>query len=193
MFSDVLFGLCIGIGLSAACGFRVFVPMLVVSIAAQTGDPPHLALSDGFQWIGTPLATVAFGAATGLEIAAYYIPWLDNALDTAATPLAMVAGTVLTASQLGEASPFFQWSLAIIAGAGAAGSVQLLTVGGRALSSLTTGGLGNPVVSTTEAGGSIIATILAIAIPIVAAVLVLLLVGWLLRRMLRKRKAKQSV
>lgn len=187
---DILLGLCIGIGLSAACGFRVFVPMLVVSIAAQTG---HLDLSDGFNWIGEPLATVVFGAATGLEIAAYYVPWLDNALDTAATPLAMTAGTVLTASQLGDASPFFQWSLSIIAGAGAAGSVQLLTVAGRALSSMTTGGLGNPVVSTTEAGGSIVATILAIAIPIVAAVLVLLLIGWLLRRMLRRRKARPSV
>ena len=68
----------LGIGLSAACGFRVFVPMLGTSIAALSG---HLELSEGFGWIGTPAAAIGFGTATVIEIGAYYVPWLDNLLE----------------------------------------------------------------------------------------------------------------
>lgn len=72
---ETLLGLMIGIGLSAACGFRVFVPLPGMSIAALSG---YLSLSPEFEWIGTWPALIAFATATVLEIAAYYIPWVDN-------------------------------------------------------------------------------------------------------------------
>ncbi len=105
---EITLSILLGIGLAAACGFRVFVPFLIVSIAAMSG---HLELTPGFEWIGTPYALAAFGAATALEIAAYYIPWLDNLLDAAATPAGLVqAGTVTlrgtsTATTGGIANP----------------------------------------------------------------------------------------
>src|SRR5512140_367408 len=115
-----ILGAAIGIGLAAACGFRVFVPPLVLSVAALSG---HLHLAPGFQWIGTWPALTAFAVATALEIAGYYIPWVDNLLDTAATPIAIVAGVVMTASCITDVSPFLKWTLAVIAGGGAAGLV----------------------------------------------------------------------
>ncbi|MDZ7815595.1 MAG: DUF4126 domain-containing protein [Planctomycetota bacterium] len=105
---------------------------------------------------------------TVVQILAYYIPWLDNALDSIATPAAVVAGTVVTASVFTDASPLVQWSLAIIAGGGAAGAVQTLTVGTRAGSSMATAGFGNWVVSTGEAVLSTVLSVLAIVVPLIA-------------------------
>ena len=174
---ETILSLCIGIGLSAACGFRIFVPFLITSIAAHSG---HVTLTHSFQWIGSDTALIAFGAATLLEIAAYYVPWLDNLLDTIATPAAIVAGTIVTASVVTEMSPFLKWTLAVIAGGGAAGLVQAATVVARGASTATTGGLANPVLATAELGGSVAASLLALIAPMVAVCLlvtVLILVG----------------
>ncbi|MBN1332500.1 MAG: DUF4126 domain-containing protein [Synergistales bacterium] len=181
---EELFAIMVGIGLSAACGFRVFVPLLAMSLAAQTG---HLELAQGFQpWLATPSATMALGVATFLEIGGYYIPWVDNMLDMVATPAAIVAGTLVTASVLPEMTPFLKWSLSIIAGGGTAGVVQGVAVLTRAASAAGTGGLGNPVVSTAEAGGSIILSVLALLLPLISLVIVLSLLVWAGRRLFRR-------
>ena len=177
-----------GIGLSATCGFRIFVPLLGISIAHHTG---HLALAPGFEWIGSWPATVAFAAAMIIEIGGYYIPWVDNLLDTIATPAAIVAGTIVTASMVSELSPFLRWSLAIIAGGGVAGVIQGSSVLARGISTTTTGGTGNPVVSTGELLASIFGTIVSLALPIIAIVLVALVIFFILRRIFRRR-AKAS-
>jgi hypothetical protein len=171
---ELTLSILIGIGLAAACGFRVFVPFLVASIASVAG---HLTLAPGFEWIGTHYALVAFAVATLLEIAAYYVPWLDNLLDTIATPAAVVAGVVIAASVVGDMSPFLRWTLAVVAGGGAAAAVQAATVAVRGASSVTTGGLGNPVVSTGELGGSTVMAILAVVLPVVAVILVVAMVA----------------
>lgn len=183
---ETLLSIMIGLGLSAACGFRVFVPLLVTSIAANAG---HLDLAPSFEWLGSPAAVGAFGLATLLEVGAYYIPWLDHLLDTVATPAAVVAGTVVTASMVSDMSPLMKWTLAAIAGGGIAGAVQATTVLARGLSLTTTGGLGNPIVATAEMGGSIVTSVLAIAMPVVAAVMVVGLVGVAGYSVVRRRGA----
>lgn len=158
-----------GIGLSAACGFRVFIPLLIMNLAAMGGQ---FHLSPEFAWIGTPYATLAFSTATIAEIVGYYIPWFDHILDIVATPAAIIAGTVTTASMVTDLSPFLKWTLALIAGGGIAGLVQGTTVALRTKSSLSTGGAGNPVISTLELVGSIIIALLAILVPALCIVLV---------------------
>jgi hypothetical protein len=164
---ETLLSVFVGLGLSAACGFRVFVPLLVMSIASLSG---HMTLSPEFDWIGTYPALVAFSIATVFEIGAYYIPWVDNLLDTVAIPAATVAGTIVMASAVSDMSPFLKWALAVIVGGGVAGTVQGFTTVTRIASLATTGGLSNPVVSTVEAGGSLLMSILAIAVPVLAAI-----------------------
>ena len=183
---ETLLGICLGIGLSAACGFRVFVPLLVMSLASISG---HLQLAPGFDWIGSTPALIAFSVATVLEIAGYYVPWLDHLLDTMATPAAIVAGTIATASMVTDMSPLMKWSLAIIAGGGAAGVVQGTTVAARGLSLAGTGGLANPLVATLEWLGALITSIMAILAPVLVALLLpvfLLVFGRKLRRRLSK-------
>jgi len=175
---ETLFGIAIGIGLSVACGFRVFVPLLVMNLMAVSG---HLHLSSGFAWIASPHATVAFGTATVLEVLGYYIPWVDQALDTVATPAAVVAGTLATAS-MADLSPFLKWTLALIAGGGVAGLVQGGTAALRLKSSLLTAGAGNPLVSTLELAGAAVTALLAVLAPILCLSLVVLFCLFAIRK-----------
>ena len=187
VLEGTLVSLMIGIGLSAACGFRIFVPFLVMNLAARAG---YLELAGGWEWIGSTPALIAFGAATSLEIGAYYVPFLDNLLDTVSTPSAVVAGVLVTASQVSEMHPFFGWAVAIIAGGGASGLVQGLTTITRQVSSFATGGFGNPIFSTFEAGASIFMTLLAIFVPLMAAGAMLLLVFYGLHKFSQRRRRK---
>jgi len=181
--------LFIGIGLSAACGFRIFVPLLVASIAAKAG---HIQLAAGWEWIGSYTAIVAFSAATALEIAAYYVPWLDNLLDSVASPAAIVAGILITASAAKGMSPLMRWSLAVIMGGGAAGVVQATTTIVRAASSATTAGAANPAVSTAEAGFSVGLSLLAVFVPFIAAAIVVTLMLAALRFIYRKLRPRKQ-
>lgn len=164
-YLPTLIAICIGIGLAASCGFRVFVPFLVASICAKAG---WVEVADGFEWLETWPAVIAFSLATVLEVCAYYFPWLDNLLDTIATPLAVVAGSLSAAAFITDMNPLLQWSVAIIAGGGSAGVVQAGTVGLRATSTATTGGIANPVVSTGETAASFALSLLAMFLPILA-------------------------
>jgi hypothetical protein len=182
-----ILSICLGIGLSAACGFRIFVPLLVMSIASLSGN---LTLAAGFQWIGTYPALITFGVATALEITAYYVPWVDHALDTVATPAAIVAGTVITASIVTGMSPMLKWTLAVIAGGGAAGLVQGATVVTRAASGATTAGIANPLVATVELGGAVATSIAAVLAPVVLVVLLVVCFVIFGRMLLRKFRAR---
>src|SRR5690606_16818697 len=148
-------------------GFRVFVPMLVMSIAARAGQ---LELAQGFEWMASWPAIITFATATVLETAAYYIPWFDNLLDSVATPAAVVAGVVATAASVTDVHPLLQWSTALIGGAGVAGAVQSSFVLLRAASTLTTGGLGNSVLATLEWIGALVMSIIATLLPIFAGI-----------------------
>ena len=176
---ELILYVIVGVGLSAACGFRVFIPPLVMCIAAKAG---HVSFGADFVWMETNVALGAFSIAAILEIGAYYIPWLDNALDTIAAPAAVVAGTMTTAAMLGDISPWMKWSLAAIAGGGAAGVVQVTTTVARGASSVLTGGLGNWVVSTGEGIGAVITAILAIVVPILVFIGFLIFVGYVISK-----------
>jgi hypothetical protein len=182
---SVMLSIALGVGLSAAAGFRVFVPFLVVSVAALTGN---LDLGGGWSWIGTYPALAVFAVASVTEVLAYYIPWLDNLLDTIATPAAVVAGIVLTSAVITDLSPLLTWTLAIIAGGGTAAVVQTGTVVIRGLSSTTTGGLGNFVIASGEVVGSILTSIFAILVPVLVFILVLILLFIIIRQLRRMRK-----
>ncbi|HEX4645755.1 MAG TPA: DUF4126 domain-containing protein [Verrucomicrobiae bacterium] len=180
---ETLWSVCIGIGLATACGLRVFVPLLTVAIASHFGGLP---LSPGFQWLGSTPALIAFSVAAGLEIAGYYLPWIDNVLDTIATPSAILAGTLVSVALMTNLPPFYKWALGIIAGGGMAGLVQGTTVVARGASSAGTGGLGNPLLSTAELTGSIVLSILAIVAPALVVLVVAAALCFIARRFLRR-------
>ena len=185
---DLVLSFVLGVGLAAATGFRVFLPMLIASVAAYTG---HLPLDDGFAWLGTPTALTMLGVAALVEILAYYVPGVDNLLDTVATPAAFVAGTVVSAAVMTDLPPLVKWTAAVIAGGGIAGLTQGVTAMLRAKSSVLTGGLGNPVIATAELGGALLVSILAVAAPLAALAAVILFL-WLALRLFRRLRRGAS-
>jgi hypothetical protein len=186
---DILLSVALGTGLAAAVGLRVFLPLFLTSIAAHAG---WVELSGSFDWLATMPAIVMLGVAALLEVLAYYVPGVDNMLDAIASPAAVIAGTVVAAAVMTDLPPIVKWTTAIIAGGGAAGITQGITAMLRAKSTALTGGLGNSVVASGELGGAALVTVLAIAFPLVALVLVIAFC-WLsvklVRRMLRQREA----
>ncbi|HRS98039.1 MAG TPA: DUF4126 domain-containing protein [Smithella sp.] len=184
---DTAIGIAVGVGLSAACGFRVFVPLLIMNLAAGAG---MLQLPAGFAWLASSHATIAFATATVLEVLAYYIPGIDHLLDIIATPAAVVAGTITTASMAVDLSPFLKWTLALMAGGGMAGLVQGTTVAVRAKSAAATGGMGNPVVATLELAAAMGVALTAIFVPVMAIIGVVLLLIFFFKKLLRLVRGK---
>lgn len=185
-FLPYLISAFIGIGLAAATGFRIFLPMFAVSLASYMGWIPQ---NENFQWLSGLPTLIATGIAMIVEILAYYIPFVDHLLDTISIPLATVAGSVMFASQFTELGTFPQWALALIAGGGTAAAISSGFAGTRAASTATTGGFGNSVVATTETAGAGLMSFLALAAPVIAFVVaVLLLIALFVfgRKLLRK-------
>ncbi|HEY1362160.1 MAG TPA: DUF4126 domain-containing protein [Xanthobacteraceae bacterium] len=178
---DLAISIVLGVALAAATGFRIFVPMLIMSGAAYTG---HLPLDDSFAWLATPSALIMLSAAALAEILAYYIPVVDNLLDTLAAPAALVAGTIVSAAVMTDVPPMVKWTAAVIAGGGIAGLTQGVTGMLRAHSTVFTGGLGNLVIATAELAGALLVSFLALAAPTAAIALVVLFL-WLAIRLLR--------
>lgn len=190
---ELLASACVGVGLAAACGARVFLPLFILALGSYLGVAEP---SGSFAFVASPWAVVALGLACVLELGAYYIPVLDHALDVAGAPAATLAGTLAMAANLGDAQPLVTWGSAIIAGGGLALAVRSATSTTRAASTLTTGGLGNSIYATVENVLAAALSILALLLPIFAGVLVILsLISALLiiRHVRARRKARHEI
>ena len=172
MTSETIISIFLGVGLAASVGFRVFLPLFALSLAAYFGV---WDLNESWEWIGSIAAVITLGVATVIEIFAYFIPWVDNLLDSIAIPLAAIAGTAVMVSTVANLDPLVTWSLAIIAGGGTATAIKGASASGRLASTATTGGLGNPVVSVIETGTATVVSAASIFAPIIAAILVIII------------------
>ncbi|GAL61638.1 DUF4126 domain-containing protein [Algibacter lectus] len=172
MAVETIISIFLGIGLSASVGFRVFMPLFALSLAAYFDV---WELNESWQWVGSTAAIITLGVATLVEICAYFIPYVDNLLDTVAVPLAALAGTAVMLSTVADLSPVVTWALAIIAGGGTAAAVAGTSSTTRLASTATTGGLANPIVATLETGTSVVMSVVSIFMPILAIVLVVLI------------------
>jgi hypothetical protein len=180
---DMLFSIALGIGLAAATGFRVFLPLLVAGLSARAGYVP---LIDSFSWLQSTPALIALGTAAGVEALAFYVPGVDHILDVLAGPLAVIAGVLVSTSVMVDLPAEARWPIALIAGGGIAGVTKTTAALIRAKSTAFTGGLGNPIVSTAETGGAAAISILAIAAPIICVAATVALIVWLVRRRRRR-------
>ncbi len=184
---ETLLSVLTGIGVAAACGFRVFIPLLALGVAGRTGVLP---LNDSFAMLSSMPALIALGTAAALEVVAYYVPVLDNALDVAATPAAVIAGVLASAAAITDLPPVLAWGIALIGGGGAAGLLHGATSLLRLKSTALTGGVGNSVLSTGEIFGAMFTSLLALLVPVVCAILIVVVLGWMIfQRSQKPRKA----
>lgn len=188
MTTETIISIFLGIGLAASVGFRVFMPLFALSLAAYFGK---WDLNESWQWIGSLAAVITLGVAMLIETFAYFIPWVDNVLDSFAVPLAAIAGTAVMVSTIANLDPVVTWSLAIIAGGGTATAIKGASATSRLASTASTGGLANPIVSTIETGTAMVVTTASIFAPIFAGILVVIILAfvfWIYRK-IRPSKA----
>jgi hypothetical protein len=186
---NVITSVAVGIGLAAACGFRIFVPFLVMGAAARLG---WLPLSAGFLWLGSDEALLALAVATVVEAAAYKVPWLDHLLDLLASPAAVLAGALAAAAVVTDLPPLLRFAVAVVGGGGAAALVQGATVLARLKSTAITGGLANPLVALIELVGSIVTSVLAVLVPFFLLVFLAALLGGFFFLALRLKKGARA-
>ncbi len=193
MEKEIITAVALGIGLSASTGFRVFVPLLIAGLAARFG---FLSLNDSFSWLSGNTALFGFGVATLVEVTAYYIPFVDNLLDSLSTPLAVVAGTLISASVLPVDNELLKWGLGLVIGGGTAATIQGGTAALRLGSSGSTGGAANFLVASGENVASVVTPIMTLLLPGMVAVIILLtffvLFRWIFTRK-KGRKIQQTV
>ncbi|MGF1559291.1 MAG: DUF4126 domain-containing protein [Flavobacteriaceae bacterium] len=186
MTSETVISIFLGVGLAASVGFRVFLPLFALSLAAYFDV---WQLNASWQWIGSLAAVITLGVATMVEIFAYFIPWVDNILDSFAVPLAAIAGTAVMVSTVANLDPIITWSLAIIAGGGTATAIKGAGATGRLASTATTGGVGNPIIAAAETGTAAVVTTASIFAPLVAAVMVIIIL-FIIFRIYRKLRPR---
>lgn len=179
--------LLLGVALSAASGFRIFIPLLVSNLATKFGI---FSLASNFAWMGSTTTTVVLSIAVLAELAAYYVPVVDNLLDSIAAPVAVGAGTLLTTSFLKIDDPVLQWGLGLVAGGGVAGTIQAGTSLLRLGSTKFTGGLGNATFATLENGISLFISLISVWLPVFMGISALLFVVWILRKLIRQFRKK---
>jgi hypothetical protein len=188
---DYVLPVLLGVSLAAASGFRVFMPLLILGLAARGGYVP---VGESFAWVASDPALLMLAVAAIVEIAAYYLPGIDNLLDSIATPAAVIAGVAVSAAAMADLPPMLQWTLAIIAGGGAAAITQSATALLRGHSTVLTAGFGNPLIATGEATGALAVSILALIAPYLAFGLAVIfcVAAYRMVRRLRKRRTKES-
>lgn len=185
---QIAFAAMLAAGLAASTGLRAFIGPLAASLLFFSGQ---LDPNPGLEWLGEPVTVTVFAVAAVLEIIADKFPGVDNALDTAGLVIKPVMGVLVALSLFGELQPVAQYSIAIIEGGGVALGVQLAKSQLRLATTFFTGGLANPLVSLLEDIGTVLWAILSILAPLVAAVLLVLGGGWVVRTFSRWRQNRR--
>ncbi|MFF0494522.1 DUF4126 domain-containing protein [Nocardia sp. NPDC004068] len=181
-------------GLSGAAGLNAWLPLLVVGGADRLG---WIDLGDSYSWLSSTPALLGLAVLFVLDLIGDKIPALDSAVHAVGTLIAPTSGAILFAADTSLES-HLPPTVAVVLGALTAGSVHVGRTVARPFVTATTAGAGNPVVSTAEDGTSLVLTVLALAVPILAfvAVLILLIVVWWLalraRRWVRARRARRA-
>ncbi len=184
----------LGLGLAASSGLRAFLPLLMVALVARYNLLP-IPLSEGFAWLGSPLALGTLSVATVIEIAGDKIPVVDHFLDVVGTVARPLAGSLAAAAVLNTSDPTFAAIAGLVIGAPIALGVHSAKAGTRGVSSATTLGVANPIISFFEDVTAFLVGLLALLAPLLVPMMLVCLgvVGWKAVKLARRLKARGRI
>ena len=177
------------LGMSGAAGLNAWLPMLIVAIAGRSGA---LDLSDPYSQLTTDPAMAILAVGFVGDFVADKIPALDHVMHVLGGVIHPAAGAVVAASQAGADVPP---SALLVAGGFTAGGIHAGRSTVRVAGTTLTGGIANPFLSLGEDFGALSIALLAIAAPVIAALLVVGMIATIivsliyLRRWRERRKA----
>ena len=175
-----------GLALAACAGLRAFLPLLVVGVGGRLELVP---LSESFTWLESWPAIIVFGAAVLAEMLGDKFPIIDHFLDLAQTFVKPIAGALVMATVVEDWAPLYGTVFLIVVGGSTAGAVHLTKAKLRLVSSVTTAGLGNPLLSVIEDVGALAGTVGAVVVPPLALALLVLaaIAAWIVLRRWRRQ------
>ncbi len=187
----VLIHVSMGIGLAACAGLRAFLPLFVVALA---GKLELVTLSDSFAWLASWPALILFGAAVVAEVLSDKFPIVDNLLDSVQVFVKPIAGALVAATVVEDWAPLYVTVVVVIGGGSAAGLVHVAKAKVRLVSSATTAGFGNPVLSVSEDVGALAGSLGSLVVPQVVVAILLLgaVLAWLVLRRARRPRRGQT-
>ncbi|HYN52308.1 MAG TPA: DUF4126 domain-containing protein [Thermoleophilaceae bacterium] len=175
-----------GLGLSGAAGLNAWLPAFAGALLTRLGV---VELGEPFNELSKTPALVVLGVLTVADFVGDKIPAVDHVLHSAGTVIAPISGTILFTGET-DASLI----VSLLAGGSTAGAVHAARSAVRPLSTVTTAGIGNPVLSLLEDLGSALLTLFAFVVPVLAvlAVVAVLVLGLVLWRRARRRRAASA-
>lgn len=180
--------LAMGFALAACVGLRTFLPLLAAGLLAHFG---YVTMGASFEWMASTPALIVFGSAVVFEVMADKVPGLDHALHAVEAFVKPVAATLLAASLFTNLDPLMAMTLGLVGGGAIAGTVHVARGAARLISTGTTGGFGNPLLSFVDDGLAVFGIVFAFLVPILAA-LVVLIVTIMGVRFFRQRRRKSG-
>jgi mannitol-specific phosphotransferase system IIBC component len=188
---DVFTSVLAGFGLSAPAGLNAWLPLLITGLAARLN---FIKLAAPFDMLSNTWVLLIIGLLLTIEVFADKIPAVDTINDVIHTFIRPTAGGILFAAQagmIGGMDPILGFGLGVLS----AGSVHAVKAASRPLITATTGGLGNPLVSFIEDIVAAVATILALIVPILAALIMATILGvaaWIVWRWRERRRRRRQ-
>ena len=158
-------------GLSGAAGLNPWLPLFTSALLARL-DVVELAAP--FDTLSSTLGLVLLGALTAADFVGDKIPLVDHVLHLAGTVVAPVSGAILFAGETGLETDL-PTLVAVLLGGATAGSIHAGGGAVRPVSTATTGGIANPLLSLGEDLTSLLLVVAAFVLPLVALLLVLAL------------------
>ncbi len=187
---EAISGLSAAFGLSGSAGLNAYIPLLVVALAARFPmSDPLVKLQAPFDLMGSWWAIGLIAMLLVIEIVADKIPAVDSINDGIQTFVRPAAGAILfagSANVITDIHPI----LSLGAGLLVAGGVHATKAAARPVVTVSTAGVGNPVVSTLEDIVAVVVSLLAVVLPIIAAIILLgflIFIIYVVRRWRRRR------
>ncbi len=182
-----------GIGLAAPAGLNAYLPLLLLALADRITDRITLDQPYDFLSSGWGIGVITF--LLTVEVVADKIPGIDHVNDLIQSAIRPAAGATVMMASTSDGSSLNP-VVALILGLLTAGSVHAAKATTRPAITVSTGGLGNPLVSLVEDGVALVTSLVAILAPILVVVplvafFALLLYGY--RRFRRRPRTSSQV
>ena len=177
-------------GLSASAGLNAYIPLLVIALSARF-FPQYITLSEPFDLIASTPAIVVLVVLLIIEVLADKVPAIDHLNDIIGMFVRPVAGAVLFAAST-QTVTFLNPTVALILGFFVAGATHGVKATTRPMITASTGGVGNPVVSTLEDIAALVTTLVALLAPLLIALAMIVFAVLFLLWLGRRRRLREA-
>jgi len=175
--------LSMAFGLSTSAGLNAYIPLLTIALVDRLTDG-LIDLQGPWVWLSNWWTIGVLAVLLVIEVLADKIPAVDTANDVVQTVIRPAAGAILFAASTRAIG--LHPVLAAICGVILAGGVHAVKAGGRPVVTATTGGVGNPILSTLEDILSAVTSFIAVVAPYLVGIFILLVASqiawWAIKR-----------